>query len=527
MPIRKRLLGFAFASADLLVELSPDGCVAMALGVGPASGIGPEVFQSKPLADRLAPGGAKMLNKALSALRPGARTSAVPLLLTCGDGKVRRATLRAFMLPELAPNVSCSISYEGPIFSTVPDQCPPVLDSAGFLDSARGTLSAPDAGPFSISFIDIGGLADIGAEGERATARVEATLQSASIDGSSAARLTPERYALLRDRDDKRDLVGEVREVVRNEGLDLVVSGSTSAMPPCPPVNALRALRFTVEGCLADGGLDNPDTAFNTAMARTMQEAAGFQALVKARAFNLHYQPIVDLKTGAVHHFEALSRFNGDASPINTIRMAEELDLIENFDLVVAEKALQRLRKPGSGLLKIAINVSGASLAGDTYVDALLKMTAAAPDERRRLIVEITESAAVADIAAANRRLGALREAGIKLCIDDFGAGAASLEYIHGLSVDTVKIDGKFIQGMEHDPKARTVVAHLVELCSSLKLVTIAEFVETEAAADILRGLGVDYAQGWLFGKAEAEPRTILQNAPAPVRRRGAVASWG
>ena len=81
---------------------------------------------------------------------------------------------------------------------------------------------------------------------------------------------------------------------------------------------------------------------------------------VKTRTFNLHYQPIVDLKTGAVHHFEALSRFSGDISPINTIRMAKELALIEGFDLAVAEKALQRLRKPGSGLLKIAVNVSGS-----------------------------------------------------------------------------------------------------------------------------------------------------------------------
>jgi EAL domain-containing protein (putative c-di-GMP-specific phosphodiesterase class I) len=153
-------------------------------------------------------------------------------------------------------------------------------------------------------------------------------------------------------------------------------------------------------------------------------------------------------------------------------------------------------------------------------------MTASAPDDRRRLIVEVTESVALADIAAANRRLGVLRDAGIKLCIDDFGAGAASFDYLHGLSVDTVKIDGKFVQALERDPKARTVIAHLIEMCTSLKLSTIGEFVETEASADILRSLGVDYAQGWLFGKAEAEPRTVL--APSsPVRRRGAVEAWG
>jgi EAL domain-containing protein (putative c-di-GMP-specific phosphodiesterase class I) len=387
-------------------------------------------------------------------------------------------------------------------------------------------MADPDNAPFALSFIDVAGLDQASREGERAAARVEATLQSASLGGASAARLTPERYALLRDRDDTRDLAGEVRELIHDEGLDLVVSGSDSAIPDCPPVNALRALRFAVEGCLAEGGLDHPERAFNTALARTMQEAESFRTLVRAREFALHYQPIVDLKTGAVHHFEALSRFNSEVSPANTIRMAEELALIEGFDLAVAEKALQRLRKPGSGLLRIAVNVSGASLASDTYVDALLRMTAAAPDERRRLIVEVTESAALADIAAANRRLGALREAGIKLCIDDFGAGAASFDYVHGLSVDTVKIDGKFVRDLERDPKARTVIAHLVELCGSLKLTTIGEFVETEAAAEILRSLGVDYAQGWLFGKAEAEPRTVLTSS-APVRRRGAVEAWG
>ena len=526
MPIRKRLLGFAFATADLLVELSADGRVAMALGSGPAPGVGPDAFQSRPLIDRMAPGSGKVLTKAIAGLKPGSRTGPVGLLFACGDGKARRATLRGFMLPELAPSISCSITYDGPVFSLISADGPPILTANAFLERARVVMTDADVGPLALSFIDVVGLEDASVDGERATARVEAALQSASTDGASAARLTAERYTLLHDQDDNRDLIGEVRELIHHEGLDLAVSGSESAIPECPPVNALRALRFAVEGCMADGGLDRPDLEFDAALARIMLEAESFRTMVKAREFNLHYQPIVDLKTGAVHHFEALSRFNTDVSPANTIRMAEELGLIEGFDLAVVEKALQRLRKPGSGLLRIAINVSGASLANDTYVDSVLRMTAAAPDERRRLIIEVTESVALADIAAANRRLGALREAGIKLCIDDFGAGAASFDYLHGLSVDTVKIDGKFIQALEHDPKARTVIAHLVELCASLELSTIGEFVETETSAEILRSLGVDYAQGWLFGKAEAEPRTVLTTS-TPVRRRGSVEAWG
>lgn len=250
--------------------------------------------------------------------------------------------------------------------------------------------------------------------------------------------------------------------------------------------------------------------------------------MVRERRFDLHYQPIVDLKTGAVHHFEALSRFKGTDSPANAIRMAEEMALINGFDIAVAEKALNRLRQRGAGLLKFAINVSGASLADDAYVQALLRMTSSTLEERKRLIVEVTESAALSDVEAANRRLGALRSAGIKICIDDFGAGAASYDYLRRLSVDTVKIDGTFIQGLETDPRARTLIEHLVDLCRSLKVETIAEMIETEGAADILRDIGVDQGQGWVFGKAEAEPRTIIQySEPVAARRVGAVAGWG
>jgi EAL domain-containing protein (putative c-di-GMP-specific phosphodiesterase class I) len=139
----------------------------------------------------------------------------------------------------------------------------------------------------------------------------------------------------------------------------------------------------------------------------------------------------------------------------------------------------------------------------------------------------VTESAALADIESANRRLGALRAAGIKVCIDDFGAGAASYDYLRGLSVDTVKIDGRFVEGLETDPRARTMIGHLVDLCRSMKVETIAEMIETQGVADVLRDLGVDQGQGWLFGKAEAEPRTVRAPEATSARRVGALVGWG
>ncbi|WGM47417.1 hypothetical protein KOAAANKH_02294 [Brevundimonas sp. NIBR10] len=527
MQLRHRLLGFAFASGDLLIEMQPDGSVTFALGAGPTSNVTPASLHGRPF-DALIVHRPEAVAAALSALEPGGRLAPMEILMACGQGRVRRATLAAFVLPDLAPSISCSIRYEGPAFTLASSQeearPAELIDAEAFLARARTVLAGGEPASLAVAFVDVAGLKASGTENMRAAARIEAALQSASV-GGAASRLTEDRYAVLRDQNDTRDILGEVGELARDEGLDVDVTGSIADLSGASPVNALRALRFAIQSCLVDGCDSRPDEAFDAALARTLREADQFRAMVRGRDFALHYQPIVALDTGAVHHFEALARF-GWGSPGQTIQMAEELALIEGFDLAVAEKAIQRLRQPGSGLLKIAVNVSGASLADDAYVQHLLRMTAAMPQDRRRLIVEVTESAALADIGAANRRLGALRQAGIQICIDDFGAGAASFDYIHGLSVDTVKIDGKFVRGLGSDARARTLIAHLVEMCGSLDLTTIAEFVETQDQADILRDLGVDYGQGWLFGKAEPEPRTVIA-AAAPARRRGTVEAWG
>jgi len=533
MTISKRLLGFAFASSDLLLELDATGSTVFGLGSGPTAGLSAESFCGVALWNRVASASVEPLNGVLKSLRPGARSAPVELLFNAGEGRMRRATARFFLLPDLAPNVSCSVTWEGPAYRLHDPAAAPALEPDAFLTRAKAVM-APPAQPreLAVAFVDVEGLAaaqGTGEAGERLNARVEAALQAASVDGATAGKLGPERFALVRDRNEEADLAGEMEEIGRSEGFELSARSTESDLTAGgESLSALRALRVAVEGCLKDGGSGRPELSFTAALSQTLNDAHAFQTMVRDRRFELHYQPIVDLKTGAVHHFEALSRFKGTDSPASAIRMAEEMALIDSFDVAVAEKALSRLRQQGAGLLKFAINVSGASLADDRYVQALLRMTSSRPEERKRLIVEVTESAALSDVEAANRRLGALRSAGIKVCIDDFGAGAASYDYLRRLSVDTVKIDGTFVQGLETDPRARTLIGHLVELCRSLKVETIAEMIETEAAAEILREVGVDQGQGWLFGKAEAEPRTVLAyNEPVVARRMGAVAGWG
>ena len=516
----------AFASADVLFELDQMR-VAFAIGAGPVAGVDPgAAWGGQALDDLLDDTSRGPARAAVAALSPGLRSEPIDIRILTGDGRARRAVLRAFILPELAPFVSCALVWDGPAFALAALKPAPLLDARGLLRRLGEMMAQGGTGPeISVAFIEVPGL-DIDDESHRkASARIEAHMQAASLDGASAARLSPDRFALMRDTSEISDLAAAVQAAGEAEGLNLSAIATSGDMGQAEPAIAVRTLRLALEACLKDGA--EAGAHFGERLKRTVQDADRFRGIVKDRQFALVYQPIVALDTRAVHHFEALARFGGAAqAPVGPIAMAEELGLIEGFDLAVAEKALLLLRQPGFGLAKVAVNASGLSLTGDAYVDGLLRMTASAPDIRKRLMVEVTETAAIGDLDAANRRLKALRAAGVKVCLDDFGAGSASFDYLRRLEVDIVKLDGGFVRELETEPRARTLAGHLVQLCRDLNIRTVAEMVETEAQADAVKALKVDYGQGWLFGRPAPTP---VAQVPAPVsaRRVGEVVGWG
>ncbi len=530
MTTRSQLLGLAFAAADLLIEVDREGTIRLALGSSPCGKRPADSLVGEPVFERLDIGGQAELRRALAELQPGRRSAPLPMTLICDGNLSRKLVMRLFRLPEDDAGISCAITFGGAVeaFESLPT--PPLLSPDAFLQRTHRALMGPGEEPeaLAVAFVDVLGLAHAGqdpATRARIQDRVEGALQGASVDGASAARLTEDRYALLRHADDARDLATEVREVAFAEGVDLDVRGrDIDLSSAAAPVQALRALRFAVESCLKDGGLERPDLAFTASLMKTLEEADRFRGMVRQRRFDLHFQPIVDLTTGGVTHFEALARF-GNGGPAETLHMAEELAMIEGFDLAVADKAIARLNQTGAGSLHLAVNVSGASLAGDAYVQSLLQLTAKTPAVRRRLVVEVTDTAALADPVAANLRLAALREAGIRVYIDDFGSGSAGFDYLRKLSVDAVKIDGSLITDFETDIRSRQVISHIVELCRSMSLKVVAERVETEACRLALVELGVDMGQGYLFGKPTAEP--IQPRSPIASRRVGVVEAWG
>lgn len=532
MSITRRLLGLAFASADTLIEIDADGCVVMAIGAGPASGIDPgTAWIGRPLTDLLGKASGVVVTEALTGLQPGVRSAALDILVSCDADHVRRASLRAFCLPEIAPAVSCALIYNGAPFCLTLPKPPPMLDTEGLIGRVQQALrEGRNSEDVAVAFVDVPGLVPGKDEQhKRAEARIEAALQSASIDGVSAARLTPERFAVLRNPDDDvAVLADQVRDAGAAEGLDILSTSSQVGVDAgLPPGLVMRVLRVALKACIESKDTARPDQVFSDNLKTTLKSAERFTAIVQKRDFKLHFQPIVDVTTGEIHHLEALARF-GDESPGGTVAMAEDLGLIDKFDLAVAEKALQQMRRPGFTHLRVAVNVSGASLLNDTYIQTLLKLTHANPEVRNRLLVEITETAAVGDLTAVDHRLAALREAGIMVCLDDFGVGAASFEYLQSLSVDIVKIDGSFIRDVATNARTRTLLSHLVSLCGSLKVLTIAEMIETEEQAAAVRALGINMGQGFLFGRPTADPVMPVPVRATPVgRRQGEVSGWG
>jgi EAL domain-containing protein (putative c-di-GMP-specific phosphodiesterase class I) len=526
-----RLLGFAFAAADLLVELDDRWRVTFATGSPPSGEGGSEALVAARLEDLLTRASAEHLSSALARLKAGSRLEPMEVVLRAGADQVRRGRLRAVMLPELAPCISCAIAYEGPIEAAT-RETRAMGDAEVFAECALEIISRSHATatPLSLAMIELVGF-DPTAESAPALLReVEALIQSASVDGAAAGRIADRRYALLRGAGTSADeLAGRVREIGARhfQRVEAVVSQAAVAAE-IDPMASLRALRFTLDAFTAGGGRGDGGASmtFTGAVMRTLKEADDFRAVVAQRRFALNYQPVIKLMSGKVAHYEVLARFAPDRSPAGVIRMAEELALITDFDLAVADQAVRELRRHGEAL-KLAVNVSGQSLAADRFTEMLIGVPADDPAARRRLTLEITESAAMGDIAAANARLQALRSAGFRVAIDDFGAGAASFDYLRRLSIDAVKIDGRYVTEAATDLRSQKMITHLVSLCRSLKLETVAEMIETEEVASLMLKLGVDQGQGWHFGRPTDRPVAPVIEDTARARRIGMIENLG
>lgn len=518
-----RFLGFGFAAADLLLEVRADGRVSFALGAGEAVlGVADTALVDRSWQALFDPDDHAMVQAMFGGLDDGARAG--PVVLGVAGAQARYASLTAIRLPQNRGGISCSLSRANARGAAG-------LQSREAFERRATELLAGSSEVLELAFIEFTGLSksEIAADPARLEALVAGTLRAQAYRGEAATEVGPDRYALVHSGNEPAEaLMGRISRVLSNAGVD----GVTAAAASLPmtgvtrPRQVIQALRYAMNLVLQDGLSRSLPAdlaeALDLAMHATLTKAGLLGATIRQRRFSLHYQPVVSLKDGSLHHHEVLVRFGSDGSPFPTIRMAEEMDLIEPLDLAILEEALVTLQRTPN--LTLAVNVSGRSLMSDSYITRAEGLMKARPWARGRLMFELTESAAVEDLALADRHIQVLRAAGCEVCLDDFGAGAASLAYLQQLTLDLLKIDGRYIRDLQHGGREATFVKHLVNMCSELNVRTLAEMVETPEAEDAVRRAGVDYAQGWLYGRAREAPADDAAIGARGRARAGALA---
>jgi EAL domain-containing protein (putative c-di-GMP-specific phosphodiesterase class I) len=241
-----------------------------------------------------------------------------------------------------------------------------------------------------------------------------------------------------------------------------------------------------------------------TAAARRDRELEG---AIRQQAIAIHFQPQIDPASGQILGAEALARWDGADSADELFARATAARLAERLSRLVQSKALHMAAAWDGPLrgLNLSINLLAADLARPGYAQWLLDEVAAAGIDPRRLTVEITESALIEDSAAVAERLATLREAGIRIAVDDFGTGYASLAWLTSLPLDALKIDRGLIADIVGGSRDRIVVKAMIRLARELDLKVVVEGVESTAQLTLLAEWGCDLYQGFIGAGALAE----------------------
>lgn len=232
----------------------------------------------------------------------------------------------------------------------------------------------------------------------------------------------------------------------------------------------------------------------------------------------LAYQPVVDARTHEVRFYECLLRMYSPSGALipagEFVPVVERLGMIRALDRRTLDLALHDLENHPS--VTLAVNISGVTAADRGWLRALVSRLKDRRDLASRLIVEITETAALHDLDDTARFLAVLRDLGCQVAVDDFGAGYTTFRHLKALTVDVVKIDGSFVRNLGEDNSNRLFIRNLLSLTKTFNVLTVAECVETQEEADTLLNEGVHLLQGYYFGKPELEP-AWRRSTTAPV----------
>lgn len=232
------------------------------------------------------------------------------------------------------------------------------------------------------------------------------------------------------------------------------------------------------------------------------------KGVIKSENLSLYYQPVVNVNTGEIMHYEALLRIeknNEIIHPGKVIPIAERFGLMSQIDKIVLKHSFKTLEEYPN--LNLFVNLSGTSVGDNEILNYIIDNLNTRGINPSRLGIEITETMAVKGLTSADRWIRKLKEVGCRFALDDFGVGFSTFSYLQYLSVDYVKIDGSYVRDIDKNNKNRALVQAINTVAVSLGKQVIAEFVENSKIMDVLKEDKIGLAQGYYLGKPEEIPK--------------------
>ncbi|MBV1850333.1 EAL domain-containing protein [Catellatospora tritici] len=400
-----------------------------------------------------------------------------------------------------------------------------------FLDRLRQAMRQfrrPHGRPFGVLFLDLDGFKVVNdsmghSAGDRLLKQVARRIKGALRDTDTVARFGGDEFLVLLDEIDAPHTPAQVAERLHRvltqpfqlHGQDVVVTASIGiTMSSRRYLNAEDLLRDAdIAMYSAKSAHKGRHAMFDTTMhdraVSRMQIETELRQAIDGDEFEVHYQPIVALRTGAVRSFEALIRWRhpvrGLLVPGAFMPVAEETGLVVPIGRWVIDECARRLatwhREGTPAGLSIAVNVSNRQFWAGTVLDDVAGALRRHDLPPGSLAIEITEGVVMENVGPARDILDALHEVGCRLYIDDFGTGYSSLEALHRLPIDALKIDRSFVSRLSTDRRSGELVRTIVLMGRNLGLELIAEGIETPEERDRLIQVGCGYGQGFLFSR--------------------------
>lgn len=427
------------------------------------------------------------------------------VVLLCGIALVGLAAFRGVRREE-------RVSH----FRAMHDTLTSLWNRAGFLEQLDILLDGPNAANVCMHMLDLDGFKPVNdawghAVGDELIKAVADRLVHELPDGVVVARLGGDEFAVISTQLSSaipNDIQRALSAPYVIGGRTIEIGGSVGTSFSAGAINSTELMRRADLALYrakenGRGICVQYDASLDEAASKTAELEQDLRLGLKRGELTVAFQPLVDAATRAVNAVEALARWkssvHGNVAPDVFIGVAEKAGLIDELGFHILETAIREAASwPGIG---VAVNISPLQLKNPYFVRQVEEILRSAQFVPNRLTIEVTEGVLISNPDQAKRALEGLKKIGVKIALDDFGCGYASIGALREFGFDRMKIDRSLVWALDHDEKAGAVLQATIALANALHLPVTAEGIETEEQAAVVRLSGCDELQGYLFSK--------------------------